>query len=102
MCTLYSLHVLTCSAMHFFFLMIRRPPRSTRTDTLFPYTTLFRSPAKHSPPTSDKTTTAPAPAEPTMVSLLARRPFESRAFRLRRSNVAAPMGRRYVGEMASQ
>src|SRR3546814_7177158 len=29
--------------MVFFFLMIRRPPRSTRTDTLFPYTTLFRS-----------------------------------------------------------
>src|SRR3546814_5163790 len=26
----------------FFWLMIRRPPRSTRTDTLFPYTTLFR------------------------------------------------------------
>src|SRR3546814_1941263 len=26
-----------------FFLMIRRPPRSTSTDTLFPYTTLFRS-----------------------------------------------------------
>src|SRR3546814_7371131 len=25
--------------------MIRRPPRSTRTDTLFPYTTLFRSPS---------------------------------------------------------
>src|SRR3546814_1436262 len=29
----------------FFFLKKRRPPRSTRTDTLFPYTTLFRSPA---------------------------------------------------------
>src|SRR3546814_8175445 len=29
--------------MHVFFLMLRRPPRSTRTDTLFPYTTLFRS-----------------------------------------------------------
>src|SRR3546814_20805582 len=28
---------------YFFFLMKRRPPRSTRTDTLFPYTTLFRS-----------------------------------------------------------
>src|SRR3546814_20293818 len=28
---------------YFFFLRIRRPPRSTRTDTLFPYTTLFRS-----------------------------------------------------------
>src|SRR3546814_1962881 len=27
----------------FLFLMLRRPPRSTRTDTLFPYTTLFRS-----------------------------------------------------------
>src|SRR3546814_2335263 len=27
----------------FFFLLTRRPPRSTRTDTLFPYTTLFRS-----------------------------------------------------------
>src|SRR3546814_6698236 len=27
--------------------MIRRPPRSTRTDTLFPYTTLFRSPVRH-------------------------------------------------------
>src|SRR3546814_6460117 len=34
-----------CTSMYFicFFLMIRRPPRSTRTDTLFPYTTLFRS-----------------------------------------------------------
>src|SRR3546814_12215957 len=31
-------------SFYFFFLMIRRPPRSTRTDTLFPYTTLFRSP----------------------------------------------------------
>src|SRR3546814_18561728 len=29
--------------MLFFFFMRRRPPRSTRTDTLFPYTTLFRS-----------------------------------------------------------
>src|SRR3546814_19570832 len=29
--------------MYLFFLMIRRPPRTTRTDTLFPYTTLFRS-----------------------------------------------------------
>src|SRR3546814_1509807 len=29
--------------------MIRRPPRSTRTDTLFPYTTLFRSPYQPSP-----------------------------------------------------
>src|SRR3546814_13952640 len=34
----------------FFFLMIRRPPRSTRTDTLFPYTTLFRSAAQLATP----------------------------------------------------
>src|SRR3546814_16146701 len=33
----------------FFFLMIRRPPRSTRTDTLFPYTTLFRSADRDQP-----------------------------------------------------
>src|SRR3546814_19862382 len=35
--------VISCLFFVFFFLMIRRPPRSTRTDTLFPYTTLFRS-----------------------------------------------------------
>src|SRR3546814_11877100 len=32
-----------CDGLFVFFLMIRLPPRSTRTDTLFPYTTLFRS-----------------------------------------------------------
>src|SRR3546814_6920714 len=40
-----------------FFLMIRRPPRSTRTDTLFPYTTLFRSP---SPSPDRRSPAAPA------------------------------------------
>src|SRR3546814_1017086 len=35
--------IVLLSIVSFFFLMIRRPPRSTRTDTLFPYTTLFRS-----------------------------------------------------------
>src|SRR3546814_3467808 len=34
---------ITYNFINIFFLMIRRPPRSTRTDTLFPYTTLFRS-----------------------------------------------------------
>src|SRR3546814_4441824 len=48
MCILIRLSVMTESLLLlicfvFFFLMIRRPPRSTRTDTLFPYTTLFRS-----------------------------------------------------------
>src|SRR3546814_12276136 len=32
-----------CLCLYCFFFMIRRPPRSTRTDTHFPYTTLFRS-----------------------------------------------------------
>src|SRR3546814_13665635 len=40
----------------FFFLMIRRPPRSTRTDTLFPYTTLFRSIMKITSSTSSTST----------------------------------------------
>src|SRR3546814_10733706 len=37
-----------CSTYYLFFLMIRRPPRSTRTDTLVPYTTLFRSACTYS------------------------------------------------------
>src|SRR3546814_9241191 len=46
--------------------MIRRPPRSTRTDTLFPYTTLFRSNERK--PKSEAAEDAPhqdAPSEPT-------------------------------------
>src|SRR3546814_57443 len=40
--------------------MIRRPPRSTRTDTLFPYTTLFRStPTEPTAPTAPKPTRIP-------------------------------------------
>src|SRR3546814_17478628 len=39
----YYLCRFVLTLIYFFFLMIRRPPRSTRTDTLFPYTTLFRS-----------------------------------------------------------
>src|SRR3546814_20921108 len=38
-----SRHVTTVLLLDLFFLMIRRPTISTRTDTLFPYTTLFRS-----------------------------------------------------------
>src|SRR3546814_12598485 len=40
---MFLLIFLFCFFLFFFFLMIRRPPRSTRTATLFPYTTLFRS-----------------------------------------------------------
>src|SRR3546814_16549968 len=48
---LWLLHAIdtVCRLCHryFFFLMKLRPPRSTRTDTLFPYTTLFRSHEGH-------------------------------------------------------
>src|SRR3546814_14917395 len=43
MMTRVLLHTSWICVIVFFFLIIRRPPRSTRTDTLFPYTTLFRS-----------------------------------------------------------
>src|SRR3546814_11503476 len=43
MCCYFKSGTLICVVCLLFFLMIRRPPRSTRTDTLFPYTTLFRS-----------------------------------------------------------
>src|SRR5881396_4010221 len=46
----------------FFFFMIRRPPRSTRYETLFPYTTLFRSrPPSRSAAASDRTPPRPPP-----------------------------------------
>src|SRR3546814_14152193 len=43
-----------------FFIMIRRPPRSTRTDTLFPYTTLFRAGSRAPPPARCRHPAAPA------------------------------------------
>src|SRR3546814_11248196 len=49
----------------FFFLMIRRPPRSSRTDTLFPYTTLFRSFVRSHPEgTFDKRALLELPGNP--------------------------------------
>src|SRR3546814_11874173 len=51
--------------------MIRRPPRSTRTDTLFPYTTLFRSPTSSKRAnTMTNTSGAAAPQEPNRLSAL--------------------------------
>src|SRR3546814_7036219 len=47
-----------------FFLRIRRPPRSNRTDTLFPYTTLFRSSPARRRGGPRRRGIAPAPARP--------------------------------------
>src|SRR3546814_1748869 len=44
--------------------MIRRPPRSTRTDTLFPYTTLFRSPISTTPAPPSNTSDPSSPRSP--------------------------------------
>src|SRR3546814_15003086 len=43
LCSWSRRNILSRCFVFLFFLMIRLPPRSTRTDTLFPYTTLFRS-----------------------------------------------------------
>src|SRR3546814_5058920 len=56
----YSLVLVFHIIFIFFFLMIRRPPRSTRTDTLFPYTTLFRSARPGLPRASCASGTTPA------------------------------------------
>src|SRR3546814_4380897 len=47
-----------------FFLMLPRPPRSTRTDTLFPYTTLFRSWIAGTSPATTVAEAARAPPSP--------------------------------------
>src|SRR3546814_1212958 len=65
--------------LFFFFLSYRRPPRSTRTDTRFPFTTLFRSP--------------PAPCEPAAHSsgrACSSRPSRNDPFRPFRRRLAAP------------
>src|SRR3546814_5564727 len=68
----------------FFFLMIRRPPRSTRTDTRFPYTTLFRSIAACRP-SADRHPSEPVPARRRRSPAPCPGPRERRRARGRRS-----------------
>src|SRR3546814_11441793 len=76
--------------VYFFFVIIRRPPRSTRTDTLFPYPTLFRSASgplvihillplaiQTSPRRSARQLIEPTTSEPAPGSLIANAPFHS-------------------------
>src|SRR3546814_17492643 len=66
MCDVIGLVIasVACDIYVVFFLMIRRPPRSTRTDTLFPYTTLFRSGHARTPPFPATASRPCCPARP--------------------------------------
>src|SRR3546814_12748211 len=86
--------------------MIRRPPRSTRTDTLFPYTTLFRSDGRLPAPRRDRRGAGadlPAVPRPGRVAAQAgrqpfRRPAPDGRFRPRaHARAAAPAARRADG-----
>src|SRR3546814_10469913 len=68
--------------------MIRRPPRSTRTDTLFPYTTLFRS-----WPSRSRASALPPPPGPDRDDACARRSRQPRA--------AAPRSEEHTSELQS-
>src|SRR3712207_9034844 len=67
--------------LFFFFLMIRRPPRST----LFPYTTLFRSPRREGPAPPAATARWPSPARPRRAGR-APRPPDRKSTRLNSSH----------------
>src|SRR3546814_7864353 len=83
-CTLYSHASIMLLSLFCVFLMIRRPPRSTRTDTLFPYTTLFRS-LRDPEPRERARDAARAVAERGIADAL------DRAFRPRRHHLGAGM-----------
>src|SRR3546814_700954 len=81
--------------------MIRRPPRSTRTDTLFPYTTLFRSPASAScasvPSVSVPRTSVPAmPSGVThyrdLITFVPDRPGHDRRYAIDASKIQRELG----------
>src|SRR3546814_3546283 len=77
--------------------MIRRPPRSTRTDTLFPYTTLFRSPPRHAVDAGDRVARASAVADE------GRRPIEAGqvAWRIPGFNSDRPRSEEHTSELQS-
>src|SRR5213596_3853554 len=72
---MYRRNTLFC--LFFFFLMIRRPPRSTQDRTLFPYTTLFRSRPRSS--SSRRTRDSSATPPPASARCSARRATWSRS-----------------------
>src|SRR3546814_10230772 len=81
--------------------MIRRPPRSTRTDTLFPYTTLFRSVTRPSSLKSTQVTGIGLNYGPELRPLLARQ-FLDQAGRFHRAGAQlAPRSEEHTSELQS-
>src|SRR3546814_19881553 len=83
----------------FFFLMIRRPPRSTRTDTLFPYTTLFRSsarPARASTPALGGGRTNPSKPKETFMNRRLTREEQVMRTLLDKGHISEEIGRAHV------
>src|SRR3546814_9741819 len=76
--------------------MIRRPPRSTRTDTLFPYTTLFRS--RPDPATSHRTGSIPGSTLPVTLQAAA---LHSRRPRILERGSISPVFRCQGGKVVS-
>src|SRR3546814_11243503 len=74
-----------------FFLMIRRPPRSTRTDTLFPYTTLFRSKLGRTTGLPDIAERVPSARRPALPALMEKNSFTNGTLTPYDSWAAAPL-----------
>src|SRR3546814_7934521 len=81
--------------------MLRRPPGSTRTYTLFPYTTLFRSPAHRAPPGTEHTGRVPGAghaAEPAILAEHGQQPARRQADAAGAGTAATRPGRDAVAE----
>src|SRR3546814_5325051 len=79
--------------------MIRRPPRSTRTDTLFPYTTLFRSPILPLRPVGANGETGAASIG--VIDLDVRRPIRCGGCRGRGASVRGHRSEEHTSELQS-
>src|SRR3546814_21027212 len=98
------LHVLSSvlrTSCWLFFLKIRRPPRSTRTDTLFPYTTLFRSAVVGGTPTKSEAVFGGTPARREAAITHRSSPCRRRRRSPRRAHRYAPTSEEHTSELQS-
>src|SRR3546814_9546181 len=81
--------------------MIRRPPRSTRTDTLFPYTTLFRSPVGRDAECGAGTGERPGAGGPSQPPAARNRAGGDRAYGAERDGDGTPRSEEHTSELQS-